>query len=310
MTLLCVSSSQRFVASSLPTAPLFTPAARPTICHAAFQISAWRAGRVPYGAGPQQKDRPRHGRGRGARGGAAAGCGPGRTGRRQGHVRGCAAEGHRPGGVHHLPRLHAGPCRPCGPRPRHRPRPDPGGNTPRLEYDVTLLTPGEVTVWAHLSPRNPALGRPGLRYAVSFDDQPPQTVDVIAATGPDDGAMNHRWERHTSDHVNRTSTRHPIDRPGVHRLRFWMVDPTVVLQRLIVDTGGLCPRPASARRRATASADARNPGPPANTPAARQEPPPLNAPAAAITKGNRERPCSSTSAPPPPQPRCWSAAPC
>lgn len=186
----------------------------------------------------------------------------------------------------------------------------PGGNTPRLEYDVTLLTPGEVTVWAHLSPRNPALGRPGLRYAVSFDDQPPQTVDVIAATGPDDGAMNHRWERHTSDHVNRTSTRHPIDRPGVHRLRFWMVDPTVVLQRLIVDTGGLCPRPASARRRATASADARNPGPPANTPAARQEPPPLNAPAAAITKGNRERPCSSTSAPPPPQPRWWSAAPC
>ncbi|MFE2264252.1 glycosyl hydrolase 115 family protein [Streptomyces griseosporeus] len=125
------------------------------------------------------------------------------------------------------------------PVPVTAPAQTPGGNGPRLEYDVTLLTPGEVTVWAYLSPRNPALARPGLRYAVSFDDAPPQTVDVIAVTGPDDGGLNRRWERHTSDNVNRTSTRHRIAEAGVHRLRFWMVDPTVVVQRLLIDTGGL-----------------------------------------------------------------------
>ncbi|MFV0131853.1 glycosyl hydrolase 115 family protein [Streptomyces sp. HMX87] len=125
------------------------------------------------------------------------------------------------------------------PTPVTAPAQTPGGNAPRLEYEVTLLTPGEVTVWAYVSPRNPALARPGLRYAVSFDDDAPRTVDFIAATGPDDGGLNRRWARHTSDNVNRTSTTHTVSRAGVHRLRFWMVDPTVVLQRLIVDTGGL-----------------------------------------------------------------------
>ena len=115
----------------------------------------------------------------------------------------------------------------------------PGGSSPHLEYEVSVLTPGKVTVWAYLSPRNPALARDGLKYAVSFDDDAPQTVDIIAVTGSDDGTMNAQWARNTSDNVNLTATTHTVSKAGVHRLRFWMVDPTVVLQRLVVDTGGL-----------------------------------------------------------------------
>lgn len=80
-----------------------------------------------------------------------------------------------------------------------------------------------------------------LRYALSFDDAPPRTVDIHAATGADDGLMNSQWARNTSDNVNVTSTRHEVAAPGVHRLKFWTVDPTVVLQRLVIDTGGLGP---------------------------------------------------------------------
>ncbi|MFI6344627.1 glycosyl hydrolase 115 family protein [Streptomyces sp. NPDC050560] len=116
----------------------------------------------------------------------------------------------------------------------------PGGAAPRLEYEVSVLTPGEATLWAYLSPRNPALAREGLRYAVSFDGAEPQTVDIIAATGSDDGLMNQRWARNTSDNISRTATRHTLT-TGRHRLKFWMVDPTVVLQRLVLDTGGLTP---------------------------------------------------------------------
>ncbi|KOV82846.1 glycosyl hydrolase 115 family protein [Nocardia sp. NRRL S-836] len=113
------------------------------------------------------------------------------------------------------------------------------GRGPRLEYRLTLLTPGEVTVWAHLSPRAGVLPVPGLRYAVSFDDEAPQVVDVIKSTGADHTLMNRPWERMTSDNVNRTATRHLIGTAGPHTLRFWMVGPTLVVQKLVVDTGGL-----------------------------------------------------------------------
>ncbi|MER5524052.1 glycosyl hydrolase 115 family protein [Streptomyces sp. NPDC002677] len=114
-----------------------------------------------------------------------------------------------------------------------------GDAWPRLEYEVTLLSAGEVTVWAYLSPRNPALPTTaGLRYALSFDDDRPQPVDITA--GADDGLLNVVWARNTSDNVNRTATRHTVG-SGVHRLKFWAVDPTVVVQRLVIDTGGLTP---------------------------------------------------------------------
>lgn len=125
------------------------------------------------------------------------------------------------------------------PWPVTSPRQTPGGSSsPRLEYEVSLVTePGEVTVWAYVSPRNPALPTGGLRYAVSFDEAAPQPVDINA--GADDGLMNMVWARNASDNVNATATRHTVTTIGVHRLKFWMVDPTVVLQRLVIDTGGL-----------------------------------------------------------------------
>jgi hypothetical protein len=120
-------------------------------------------------------------------------------------------------------------------------RQDPGGRSPRLEYRMTLTTAGPVKVWVHLSPRNNVLRTDGLHYAISIDDEEPQDVNVIAATGANHTTMNRQWERNTSDNVNRTSTTHVIDEAGVHTLKFWMVDPTVVLQKIVVDTGGLKP---------------------------------------------------------------------
>jgi hypothetical protein len=128
------------------------------------------------------------------------------------------------------------------PFPVTAPRQTPGGASgARLEYRMTLFTTGPVDVLAYLSPRNNVLPTDGLKYAVSIDDESPQIVNITTATGADDTRMNRQWERNTSDNVNLTSTRHVISRPGVHVLKFWMVDPTVVVQKLVVNTGGLAP---------------------------------------------------------------------
>jgi hypothetical protein len=113
----------------------------------------------------------------------------------------------------------------------------PGGDGPRLEYEMTLFTTGPVKVTAYLSPRNNVLYTDGLRYAVSIDDAAPQIVNITTATGANDTTMNRQWERNTSDNVNRTTTSHTIGEPGVHVLKFWMVDPTVIVQRLVAQTG-------------------------------------------------------------------------
>jgi hypothetical protein len=117
----------------------------------------------------------------------------------------------------------------------------PARGSGRLEYRMNLTTTGPVTVWVYLSPRNNVHPTEGLRYKVSLDDAEPRLVNVTTATGADDTSMNRAWERNTSDNVNRTATTHVVSRPGEHVLSVWAVDPTVVVQKIVVDTGGLAP---------------------------------------------------------------------
>jgi Glycosyl hydrolase family 115/Gylcosyl hydrolase family 115 C-terminal domain len=114
-----------------------------------------------------------------------------------------------------------------------------GGAGARLDYTMTLTSTGPVKVSALLSPRNNVRPTDGLKYAVSIDGETPQVVNVTTATGANDTTMNRQWERNTSDNVNVTTTTHTVAAAGVHTLTFWMVDPTVIVQRLVVDTGGV-----------------------------------------------------------------------
>jgi len=114
------------------------------------------------------------------------------------------------------------------------------GNSPCLEYQMYLFHPDKVEVVAILDPTlNFVQGR-GLRYALSFDDQPLQIVTAVPA---DYTAMdgNPDWETTVKDGVRKVTTPFTLSKTGYHTLKFWMVDPGVVLQKLVVNLGGVQP---------------------------------------------------------------------
>jgi hypothetical protein len=111
----------------------------------------------------------------------------------------------------------------------------PVGDCPRLEYRIHLATTGEVKVRALLSPTLNFHNSQGLRYGISFDNEAPQIVNMHAQ------ASSQLWQRWVGENINAQVSRHTIDKPGDHVLKFWMVDPGVVLQKLVVETGDVRP---------------------------------------------------------------------
>ena len=75
----------------------------------------------------------------------------------------------------------------------------------------------------------------GLRYGVSFDDETPQIIDILAHKDKE------AWETSVKDSVRKARSIHTIANPGYHTLKIWMVDPGVVLQKVVVDLGGVKP---------------------------------------------------------------------
>jgi hypothetical protein len=111
----------------------------------------------------------------------------------------------------------------------------PPQGSPCLEYRIYLFQAGPVNVEAILAPTLNFVPGRGLRYAVSFDDQPPQVVDALAHNTQRD------WEESVRDAVRKVRTSHTLDKAGYHTLKFWMVDPGVVLEKLVIDHGNLPP---------------------------------------------------------------------
>jgi hypothetical protein len=111
----------------------------------------------------------------------------------------------------------------------------PPQNSPHLEYRIYLSHSGTVEVEAILAPTLNFVPGRGLRYAVSFDDQPPQMVDALARNSLAD------WEASVKDSVRKVKSSLTLAEPGYHTLKFWMVDPGVVLQKIVVGLGGVKP---------------------------------------------------------------------
>ncbi|MDZ7260662.1 MAG: glycosyl hydrolase 115 family protein [candidate division KSB1 bacterium] len=116
----------------------------------------------------------------------------------------------------------------------------PPENSPCLEYKMYLFHTGTVEVEAIVAPTLNFVPGRGLRYAVSFDDQPPQIITIVPQHfKAQDG--NRDWEESVKDSVRKIKSTHTLSEMGYHTLKVWMVDPGVVLQKIVVNTGGVKP---------------------------------------------------------------------
>lgn len=99
-------------------------------------------------------------------------------------------------------------------------------HSPALEYDMHLFNAGECRLHIDCLPTRPIAPGRGVRLAISIDGNEPQvlgerprsTADVLA-------------------NLRRYSNTITIDKPGRHTLTIWMVDPGVIIDKIVLYTG-------------------------------------------------------------------------
>jgi hypothetical protein len=117
-------------------------------------------------------------------------------------------------------------------------------NEAHLEYNLyctgdlyqsskTLEKVNTVKVMAYCSPTLPFNESNGLRYAISFDNEKPQVINLHADNS------EKAWGQSVSDNIRISISEHTLKQPGRHVLKIWAVDPGIVLQKLVIDFGGV-----------------------------------------------------------------------
>jgi hypothetical protein len=104
-------------------------------------------------------------------------------------------------------------------------------NAACMDYTMYLFDSGPVSVESVLAPTMAFVPGRGLRYSIALDAQPAVTVDAWASNTQQD------WATAVSDGVHKVATQASVDRPGYHTLHFCMVDPGVVLEKLVISRG-------------------------------------------------------------------------
>jgi hypothetical protein len=100
-------------------------------------------------------------------------------------------------------------------------------NSPLLEYDTYLFSTGAVSITINCVPTQSINAEHGRRLAVAFDGDTPQLVS------PQRGSVS------VIDNMMALHSKHQICAAGQHTLKIWMADPGVVLDKIVIDTGGV-----------------------------------------------------------------------
>jgi hypothetical protein len=113
---------------------------------------------------------------------------------------------------------------------------EPGKNAPHLEYDIYLDVAGNYTLNTFISPSINFGTTDGLKFGLSVDDQP-----IIIVNTSTDYQTEGAWGRSVANAIKIFKTPLNFDKAGKHTIKYWLVNPGIVLQKVVLDLGGLKP---------------------------------------------------------------------
>lgn len=103
-----------------------------------------------------------------------------------------------------------------------------------LEYDFDTAYKGEAKVYVRFSPTLNFNDNKGLRYAISIDGKPEQIVNI---NGHYQGELG-KWQ---AEQIITSETKHDISGQNRHTLKIRPLDPALVIQKIMIDFGGMKP---------------------------------------------------------------------
>lgn len=118
----------------------------------------------------------------------------------------------------------------------HAPLSPGAEDSPRLEYDVFVDSPGEVTVKVYIAPTLNIYNDEGMKYAASFDEDPLQLVRIHEGDTIPDWEYPEYWNLSVTNNTRVMETSHKLSVPGPHTLKLWVVTPGVVFEKIVIET--------------------------------------------------------------------------
>ncbi|GET34622.1 hypothetical protein PbJCM13498_34850 [Prolixibacter bellariivorans] len=104
--------------------------------------------------------------------------------------------------------------------------------SPCLEYDFYTFNKGEANIRVQALPTHPLYKGKSVRCAVAVDEQEPVIIDFKTV------GRSEEWKQNVLKNAAVKSAPQIINQPGKHKLRIWMVDPGVMVDRILIDLGG------------------------------------------------------------------------
>lgn len=111
--------------------------------------------------------------------------------------------------------------------------------TPALEYEFYSTSEGEAEVLFYCLPTQPISSEYQVRFSVNVDDQSSIVINENLKEEMDE--INPEWQANVLSAVSIQTSKINLSQPGKHILKLRMIDPGVVIDKIVINTGRLKP---------------------------------------------------------------------